>query len=92
MNGTGPSVAASTANAANWAVSVLVAGTACSSPAPSASTTSLAAASGDSGSLVIATARPPVARSRSTTSTISGVAPDWLTPTTSQPEASVRAP
>ena len=51
-----------------------------------------AAASGDPGSLVIATACPPVARRRSTTSTISGVAPDCETPTTSQPLASVCAP
>ena len=71
---------------------VLVAGTAFSAPAPSSITVSAASASGESPLLVIAIAWPPVARRRSTTSTISGVFPDWETPTTSQPLASVSAP
>jgi hypothetical protein len=42
---------------------------------------SAASASGDAGSLVIATAAAPAALTRSSVSAISGVRPDWLTPT-----------
>ena len=80
-HGTGPSVSASRAKAASWAVNVLVAGTARSSPAPRGITASAASASGEPGSLVTATPAAPAPRTVCSTSTISGVWPDWLTAT-----------
>ena len=66
-------------------MTVLVAGTASSGPAPRSMTLPAASASGLEGSLVMAMVRAPAARRTATTSTISEVAPDWLTPTTRTP-------
>ena len=76
-----PSAWARIANAASWAVTVLVAGTACSGPTSRSIASSAIAASGEPPSLVTATAAAPAAFTRSSVSVISGVLPDWLTPT-----------
>ena len=63
----------------------MVAATARSGPAPSGSTYSAARASFDSGSFVMASVNEPSRRPASSTATMSGERPDWLTPTTSAP-------
>ena len=69
-----------------------MAATARSSPAWSGSTSSAASASGDRGSLVIASVRAPWRRPSRTTSTMSGDCPDWLMPITSASAIAGRAP
>src|SRR5579875_406706 len=86
-----PSASATRANAVSSAVTVLVAGTARSCPAPRPTTTSAAFASGLAVSLVNATVQPPFFLARSVTSAISGVRPDWLTAITKNPLKSVSA-
>ena len=91
-NGTGPSASATSAIAASCAVNVFVAGTARSSPASSETCTEALRASGLSGSLVTATVRAPAPPKLSRTDAISGVRPDWLMPTASQPSTRGRTP
>ena len=70
----------------------MVAGTATSGPARVTSATSAASASGDPSTLVTPTVAAPQARAHSWVSTISAVAPDWDTETTTVSERSSRAP
>ena len=71
---------------------VLVAAIARSGPAPSAIVRSAAAASAESGSLVMAIVGAPWARASAMTPTMSGDAPDWLMPMTSASRTSGAAP
>jgi hypothetical protein len=66
----------------SWAVTVLVAGTATSCPASVSRLRSQTWVSGLPGSLAMVMTVAPARRIRSAVSTISGVAPDWLSATT----------
>jgi hypothetical protein len=68
----------------------LVAGTATSGPACVTRATSAASASGEAATLVTATVAAPHARAHSWVSTISAVAPDCETETTSESDRSSR--
>ncbi len=68
------------ASAISCAVYVLVAATDFSSPTVRRMQCWLAWASGDSGSLVMASVTPPCLRASATTRTMSGDRPDWLMP------------
>ena len=77
--------------AANWAVTVLVAGIASSGPAAVSSSRPTASASGLCVSLLMPRTRAPASRMSRQVLTISGVAPDWLSATTRYPRQSTVA-
>lgn len=81
----GPTAAATVGIASICTVTVFVAGTARSGPAPSSIPRSATAASSDVASLLIPMTREPARRNRPARSTISGGVPDWDNATTSQP-------
>ncbi|SKS81442.1 Uncharacterised protein [Mycobacteroides abscessus subsp. abscessus] len=70
----------------------LVAATASSGPASTSMWCSAAVANGERAALVTATVKAPCWRATVSVWTRSGEPPDWLTPMTSTPERSGRAP
>ena len=82
----------SAATASSDAVYVLVAAIASSGPADRSSVQSARSASGDDGSLVRATVGAPCRLAASTTATMSGDAPDWLTASTRARRSAGSAP